>query len=221
VVEQTRGDEILAEAVARSGRIFLGLLFFLPEPGEPPAPDGAAEPPAAGLARYGEAVSVAEPAPRRPPRAAAAGTSLPAIAAACGAGALNIVYDHGEVRRFTRCTSTAAALRRWAWPALGGGAPTLLRSATSGAHGDRPAAAPRRGPAGPPGAQRRPPRVRPRTCCQQAPREAPRQLVFVGFTDTPATRSPPVRHRVVASIRTLAHNLLEGCCGADRVPAGR
>ena len=223
VVEQTRGDEILAEAVARSGRIFLGLLFFLPEPGEQPAPDGAAEPPAAGLARYGEAVSVAQPASRRPPRAAAVGSSLPAIAAgARGAGALNVVYDSdGEVRRvhavheyggrFYMPLGMAMALE---W--LGADASYVVGDEQVRI-GDRTAAVSPRGEAqlahlGPNGSF---PRVSAADVLSgKAPREALEgKLVFVGFTDTARDKvATPFDTRVdgVEIHATLAHNLLEG-----------
>ncbi len=101
VIEETRGDELLAAAVKRARVVYLGTLFYLPEHGEAPAPDGAAVPPGVGKARYDEAALVAAPPSRRPPRAVWVGSSLPAIAdGAAGAGAVNVITDDdGAVRR--------------------------------------------------------------------------------------------------------------------------
>ncbi len=223
VVEQTRGDDVLADAVKKSGRIFLGLLFFLPEGGEEPAPDGAEEPPGVGLARYGEAVAVAQPPSRRPPRASYVGTSLAQIAAgARGAGALNVVYDpDGEVRRvhavqqyggrFYMPLGMAMALE---W--LGADASYVV-GAEEIRIGDKTVPVSPRGEAqlshlGPNGAF---PRVSAADVLSgAAPREALEgKLVFVGFTDTARDKvATPFDTRVdgVEIHATLAHNLLHG-----------
>ncbi|HTM21675.1 MAG TPA: adenylate/guanylate cyclase domain-containing protein [Kofleriaceae bacterium] len=223
VVEQTRGDDILADSVQKSGRIFLGLLFFLPEKGEQPAPDGAAEPPGVGLARYGEAVAVAQPASRRPPRASYVGSSLAPIAAgARGAGALNVVNDpDGEVRRvhavqeyggrFYMPLGMAMALE---W--LGVDASYVVGD-TEVRFGGQSAPVSPRGEAqlnhlGPNGTF---PRVSAAdVLAGTAPRDALEgKLVFVGFTDTARDKvATPFDTRMdgVEIHATLAHNLLHG-----------
>ncbi len=100
VLEETRGDEKLAAAVAAAKVVHLGVLFYLDDTA---APAGTGEPRALASARYGEAVAADAPRSRRPPSAAADVTlSLPAIAAgARGAGFVNVVNDEGDgsVRR--------------------------------------------------------------------------------------------------------------------------
>jgi adenylate cyclase len=95
VAAAVRGDELLAEAVARAKNVYVGLLFFLEDGERSPLPDGAEEPAAVAPARYGESASVAQPHARRPPRAQASlAASLPGLVrGAAGAGALNLVVD--------------------------------------------------------------------------------------------------------------------------------
>lgn len=101
VVEETRGDDMLAQAIERSGRVYLGLLFHLANDVHGPAAQGAREPDGADRARYGEWVATTGPAAKRPPAAYYVSSSLPAFAGgAKGAGALNVYLDDdGNVRR--------------------------------------------------------------------------------------------------------------------------
>lgn len=98
VLEELRGDDVLARAVGSAAPLHLAFLLHLDED----APRGS-RPAPAGLerARLGEAVVIDQPLGRRPARAAAATVSLPAIAsAAAGAGFVNITPDgDGAVRR--------------------------------------------------------------------------------------------------------------------------
>ena len=112
VIEETRGDELLAAAVKRAKVVYLGTLFYLPEHGEKPASDGAAVPPGVGKARYDESALVAAPPSRRPARAVWVGSSLPAIAdGAAGAGAVNVITDDdGAVRRVPLALEYGGAL---------------------------------------------------------------------------------------------------------------
>src|SRR5690606_35561942 len=98
VLEETRGDEILAAAVARGGPLQLGFLLHLDPAGAPP---GTPEPPGLAPARLGEVAVTSRAAGRHPPRAAAVTASLPDIAAgAPGAGFVNVTPDpDGTLRR--------------------------------------------------------------------------------------------------------------------------
>lgn len=97
LLEELRGDEILAAAVARSRRIFLGALFHLASTG---APAGTIEPAQLIGARHGEVVDAGGGGARRPSRARSASVTLPAIAAgAIGAGAVNSFRDEDGVTR--------------------------------------------------------------------------------------------------------------------------
>ncbi len=101
VLEETRGDQALAAAIEQSQRIFLGVFFGQPEtPGER-QPRALPEPEGLELARFGEAVAVAQPPSRRPFNASYVIRTLPSIGkGAVGAGAINVVEDaDGEVRR--------------------------------------------------------------------------------------------------------------------------
>lgn len=99
VLEETRSDEILAHAVARSQRMVLGLMFYFPDAGQMPASD-IEEPLGLSEARYTEYVATDGARSRRPPAAFAVTRSLPVIArAGAGAGALNVSPDDdGSVR---------------------------------------------------------------------------------------------------------------------------
>ena len=101
VMDQTRGDVVLAEAVARAGAVLhLALLFHLgtddaPRRGRPPEPVGLSR------ARLAEAIVADTAAGRHPPRAASATVSMPLIAeGARAAGFVNVTPDaDGTVRR--------------------------------------------------------------------------------------------------------------------------
>lgn len=101
VIEETRGDEILAQAIARAERVHLGVLFHVAR--DEQDLDGAStrEPKGAALARYGEWVATPGPRARRPPRVRYISAPLGTIAAgAQSAGAVNVVPDvDGAVRR--------------------------------------------------------------------------------------------------------------------------
>ncbi len=101
VIAETLGDARLAKAITASGRIFLGVMFFLPEGEEKPAPPGIREPAAIAGARFGEAVDVPQPPSLRPPAAVHVARTLPEIGSgAAGAGALNVLKDpDGDVRQ--------------------------------------------------------------------------------------------------------------------------
>jgi adenylate cyclase len=99
VAEELRGDELLAQAIARSGRVMLGANFVRGPlaPGE----EIAVEPPGLARARLGEVADAGGGDPNlRPIRATAVRFSLPAIAqGALGAGAINDLRDDDGVRR--------------------------------------------------------------------------------------------------------------------------
>src|SRR5262249_51536641 len=70
VIEEPRGDELLAQAVAAAHTVVLGaLLFFDLELGDEPAEAGAAEPPGLAGARAAEVAVAATHPSRRPARA--------------------------------------------------------------------------------------------------------------------------------------------------------
>jgi adenylate cyclase len=99
VVEELRGDEVLAAAVAKAKTIYLGANFRLIErrdelPTRPPP-----EPPGLERARHGEVVAQAADVP--PPAAFAINFTIPSIAkGALGAGAVNVLIDDdGTARR--------------------------------------------------------------------------------------------------------------------------
>ncbi len=96
VLEELRGDQLLARAIGAAGRLHLAFLLYLDEAGTAAAPPVGIE-----RARLGEAVVVDRPVGRRPARAASATVSLPAMAAAAaGAGFVNIAPDgDGALRR--------------------------------------------------------------------------------------------------------------------------
>ncbi len=98
VLEELRGDEILARSVSRAGPLHLAFLLHLDE--EAP-PERFAAPPAIARAALGEAVVTNQPVGRRPPRAGSLTASLSDIAgSAAGAGFVNITPDaDGALRR--------------------------------------------------------------------------------------------------------------------------
>ncbi len=98
VLEELRGDEILARSVSKAGPLHLAFLLHLDE--EAPAERFAA-PAAIARAALGEAVLTNQPVGRRPPRAASLTASMPPIAtAAAGAGFVNVTPDaDGALRR--------------------------------------------------------------------------------------------------------------------------
>ncbi|HUS64432.1 MAG TPA: adenylate/guanylate cyclase domain-containing protein, partial [Kofleriaceae bacterium] len=101
VMDETRGDAVLAAAVARAGAVLhLALLFHL---GGDEAPRRGRAPESVGLsrARLAEAIVADTAAGRHPPRAAAATVSMPLIAkGARAAGFVNVTPDaDGTVRR--------------------------------------------------------------------------------------------------------------------------
>jgi adenylate cyclase len=95
VLEELRGDDVLAAAV-RKARLVLAFLLHLDEAGA-----RRAAPPGLSLARLSEAVVTDQPPGRRPARAADVTISMPSIAtAAGGAGFVNIAPDDdGALRR--------------------------------------------------------------------------------------------------------------------------
>ncbi|HWO25750.1 MAG TPA: adenylate/guanylate cyclase domain-containing protein [Kofleriaceae bacterium] len=99
VAEELRGDERLAQAIARSGRVMLGANFVRGPPGR--GAQAMSEPPGLARARLGEVADAGGGDPNlRPIRAATVRFSLPAIAAAAlGAGAINDLRDYDGVRR--------------------------------------------------------------------------------------------------------------------------
>ena len=95
VTAELRGDEVLAAAIARSKRIFLGALFVL---GGKVAE--AAEPIGLAAARHGEVADAGGGGKRRPPTAQRVITTLPEIGKGlAGAGAVNSVVDKDGVTR--------------------------------------------------------------------------------------------------------------------------
>jgi adenylate cyclase len=103
VIDETRGDELLADAIRRAGNVTLAFAFELADDrraARGPSPS-ASEAPGIAAARFAEAVSLPAPASRRPATAARATASLPSISrAAIGAGFVNTTRDpDGHVRR--------------------------------------------------------------------------------------------------------------------------
>lgn len=96
VVEELRGDELLAAAVTRSKRVFLGALFHLGEPVAQATKHAHLQ-----RARPGEVVDGNAGGTRRPVSANRVTVTMPSIAAgATGAGAVNnLVDDDGVTRR--------------------------------------------------------------------------------------------------------------------------
>jgi len=100
VVDQLRGDDMLAAAVAGAAPLALAFLMHLDDRGAA-SPEGARMPAGLSLARLSEAVVTEKPRGQRPERAGAVTISLPAIAAAASAaGFVNIAPDDdGALRR--------------------------------------------------------------------------------------------------------------------------
>ena len=98
VVEETRGDDRLAETIARAGRVYLGFLFVFDGAA---APAGAPERPGLARARVAEVVTAARSPGRHPERAGAVIASLEKFArGAAGGGFVNVDPDpDGTVRR--------------------------------------------------------------------------------------------------------------------------
>jgi len=95
VVEELRGDEVLAAAIARSKRIYLGAMFFL---GDKVA--NVAERPGLAFARHGEVADAGGGGALRPTNARGVTTTLAEIGAgAVGAGAINKYIDEDGVTR--------------------------------------------------------------------------------------------------------------------------
>lgn len=96
IAEELRGDELLATAIARSGRVLLGANFI-----RGPAVSGVEEPAGLRAARVGEVADAGGGDPRlRPITAQTVRFTLPAIAAgARGAGAITDLRDPDGVRR--------------------------------------------------------------------------------------------------------------------------
>jgi adenylate cyclase len=96
VVEELRGDEVLAEAIRKAGNVYLGCVFGLAEGGR--APMEAKEVAGTEKARFGD--SVAAGGGNQPNVARYAIATRPEIgAAARGAGTTNILVDEdGETR---------------------------------------------------------------------------------------------------------------------------
>ena len=96
IVDELRGDEKLAAAVARSKRIYFAAFFQF---GDPVA--SAVEPVGLALARHGEVADANSGGERRPINAMGVTFTMPEVAAgAIGAGAINTFRDDdGVVRR--------------------------------------------------------------------------------------------------------------------------
>ena len=97
VVDETRGDDRLAETIARARRVYLGFLFLF----EGAAAAGAPETPGLARARLAEVVTAARAPGRHPQRAGAVIASLEKFArGAAGGGFVNVDPDpDGTVRR--------------------------------------------------------------------------------------------------------------------------
>ncbi|NVB79172.1 MAG: adenylate/guanylate cyclase domain-containing protein [Kofleriaceae bacterium] len=95
IANELRGDEVLAQAIAESKRVFLGA-FFRPGVGAP----REAEPKTLVPARHGESADAGGGGSRRPVHAVAVDTTLDSIGGgAIGAGALNAFRDPDGVTR--------------------------------------------------------------------------------------------------------------------------
>lgn len=95
IVDELRGDEVLAAAVARSKRIYLAAHFLIgPRVGSVPEPVGL------DLARLGEVADASGGGERRPIDAQAVTVTMPEVAkGAVGAGAVNTFRDEDGVTR--------------------------------------------------------------------------------------------------------------------------
>ena len=95
IVEELRGDEVLAAAVKRSARIYLAAHFLIG-----PQVTDAAEPVGLERARLGEVADASGGGQRRPINAMAVTTTMPDVArGAVGAGAINTFRDEDGVTR--------------------------------------------------------------------------------------------------------------------------
>jgi adenylate cyclase len=95
IVRELQGDEVLAESIKKSGRVFLGAAFQLGTAG----PDEK-EPRAIKSARHGEIVDAGGGGVRRPKSAARVDATMDWMAAgATGAGAVNAFPDEDGVTR--------------------------------------------------------------------------------------------------------------------------
>jgi adenylate cyclase len=223
VLEETRGDERLAEAVAAARVVVLGALLFVDEE---PAAAGTVEPSGLAGARAAEVV-VAETHPsRRPPQAGARVVApLPAIAAgARGAGLLNVIHDEdGAVRRayglverggrFYLPLALATARAR----TTGGGDVAYVTGEETLAFGGHALAVDARGRAqldflGPAGTFRHIAAID--VLSGRTPREAiAGKLVFVGYTDAARDKLITPFDPLLAGVElhaTFAHNALFG-----------
>ncbi|HTJ47193.1 MAG TPA: adenylate/guanylate cyclase domain-containing protein [Kofleriaceae bacterium] len=99
VVEELRGDEVLANAVERAKVIYLGANFRLIERREQLPKTPPREPPGLEKARHGEVV--AQDSSKPPPPSFAVNFTMASVAkGAIGAGAVNVIVDDdGEARR--------------------------------------------------------------------------------------------------------------------------
>ncbi|CAN5822074.1 adenylate/guanylate cyclase domain-containing protein [soil metagenome] len=95
IVEELRGDELLAVAVAKSARVYLGAHFV-----DGKRVESAPEPEGLSYARHGEVADASGGGARRPTSAQWVTTTMPSIAkGAAGAGAINMFRDEDGVTR--------------------------------------------------------------------------------------------------------------------------
>ncbi len=97
VVDEMRGDDVLADAIARAGVIYLGMDFFLAS-SVAEIPDSPEEVAGTELARYGE--SAVAGGPNQPSIAIGVTVTRPSIGkGAAGAGMVNVIRDDDGVTR--------------------------------------------------------------------------------------------------------------------------